>query len=82
MIILKFFQFTIGLSALVHIMIIIFLLYVHIVFQVYLLTKEEGGRTKAITPYMNLQMFSRTWDCAAQVLFPGKEMVMPGEDAK
>ncbi|XP_075220300.1 elongation factor Tu-like [Lycorma delicatula] len=50
--------------------------------QVYLLTKEEGGRVKPVTPFMNLQMFSRTWDIAAQVLLPGKEMVMPGEDAK
>ena len=27
-------------------------------------------------------MFSRTWDCATQVVIPGKDMVMPGEDAK
>uniref|UniRef100_A0A8W7PGL9 Elongation factor Tu, mitochondrial n=1 Tax=Anopheles coluzzii TaxID=1518534 RepID=A0A8W7PGL9_ANOCL len=28
------------------------------------------------------QMFSRTWDCATQVQIPGKDMIMPGEDAK
>lgn len=50
--------------------------------QIYVLTKEEGGRTKPLVPYMNLVMFSRTWDTAAQVLIPGKEMIMPGEDAK
>jgi translation elongation factor EF-Tu-like GTPase len=32
--------------------------------------------------YIQLQMFSRTWDVAAQVSIPDKEMVMPGEDAK
>jgi len=50
--------------------------------QVYILTKEEGGRTKPFTSYFQLMMFSRTWDCSAQVLIPGKDMVMPGEDAK
>lgn len=50
--------------------------------QVYLLTKEEGGRPKPVIPFMQLHMFSKTWDCAAQVSIPGKEMVMPGEDAK
>lgn len=48
----------------------------------YLLTKEEGGRNKPILPYMQLQMFSRTWDCAIQINTFGKEMIMPGEDAK
>ncbi|BES97744.1 Elongation factor 1-alpha 1 [Nesidiocoris tenuis] len=52
----------------------------HIKTQVYLLTKEEGGRNKPIVPYMQVSMFSRTWDCSAQVHIPGKEMVMPGED--
>ncbi|KAK9504037.1 hypothetical protein O3M35_010478 [Rhynocoris fuscipes] len=54
----------------------------HVETQVYLLTKEEGGRSKPVIPYMQVHMFSRTWDCAVQVLIPGKEMVMPGEDAK
>lgn len=50
--------------------------------QVYILSKEEGGKAKPFTTYMQLQMFSRTWDCAAQVVVPDKEMVMPGEDSK
>jgi len=49
--------------------------------QVYVLTKDEGGRAKPFTTYIQMQAFSKTWDCAAQVLIPGKDMVMPGEDA-
>lgn len=48
--------------------------------QVYVLSKEEGGRSKPFTSFIQLQMFSRTWDCASQVIIPSKEMVMPGED--
>lgn len=48
---------------------------------VYILSKEEGGRSKPFTSYIQLQMFSMTWDCATQVTIPDKEMVMPGEDA-
>lgn len=47
-----------------------------------MLTKEEGGRAKPVTNFYQLQMFSRTWDCASQVNIEGKEMIMPGEDAK
>lgn len=54
----------------------------HIESQVYLLSKEEGGRPKPFTSYIQLQMFSKTWDCAVQVIVPDKEMVMPGEDSK
>lgn len=54
----------------------------HIEAQVYILNKEEGGRAKPFTSYFQLQMFSKTWDCAAQVTLEGKEMVMPGEDTK
>ncbi|KAK7864768.1 hypothetical protein R5R35_012264 [Gryllus longicercus] len=51
--------------------------------QVYILTKEEGGRSRPFTSFIQLQMFSRTWDCASQVTIPdNKEMVMPGEDTK
>lgn len=50
--------------------------------QVYILSKDEGGRTKPIVNYNQVQMFCRTWDTACQVLVPEKEMVMPGEDAK
>ncbi|XP_046964766.1 elongation factor Tu [Vanessa cardui] len=48
---------------------------------VYILSKEEGGRSKPFTSFIQLQMFSMTWDCATQVTIPQKEMVMPGEDA-
>lgn len=54
----------------------------HFESQVYILTKEEGGRAKPFTSFIQLMMFSRTWDCATQVVIPGKDMVMPGEDAK
>ncbi|XP_044754591.1 elongation factor Tu [Coccinella septempunctata] len=50
--------------------------------QVYILSKEEGGRARPITNYTQLQMFCRTWDTACQVLVPDKEMVMPGEDSR
>lgn len=50
--------------------------------QVYILSKDEGGRHKPFMSFIQLQMFSRTWDCAAQVAIPDKEMIMPGEDAK
>lgn len=50
--------------------------------QVYILNKDEGGRHKPFTSFIQLQMFSRTWDCATQVQIPDKEMIMPGEDAK
>ncbi|KAJ9593816.1 hypothetical protein L9F63_027541, partial [Diploptera punctata] len=54
----------------------------HVEAQVYILSKEEGGRQKPFTSYIQLQMFSRTWDVATQVIIPDKEMVMPGEDTK
>ncbi|KAF7282256.1 hypothetical protein GWI33_003052 [Rhynchophorus ferrugineus] len=50
--------------------------------QVYVLNKEEGGRSKPFTSYIQLQMFCRTWDTAVQVIVVDKEMVMPGEDSK
>lgn len=56
--------------------------YDHVEAQVYVLSKEEGGRPKPFTNYFQPQMYSKTWDCAAQVLVPDKEMVMPGEDAR
>jgi elongation factor Tu len=52
----------------------------HLEAKVYILSKEEGGRHKPFTSFIQLQMFSRTWDCATQVVIPGKDMVMPGED--
>lgn len=56
--------------------------YDHVEGQVYILTKEEGGRTKPFTSFLNMQVYSKTWRCSAQIVIPGKEMVMPGEDAK
>jgi elongation factor Tu len=50
--------------------------------QVYVLTKEEGGRSKPFMSYAQMQMFSKTWDMPIRVKIPDKEMVMPGEDAK
>uniref|UniRef100_A0A8C1SS59 Elongation factor Tu n=1 Tax=Cyprinus carpio TaxID=7962 RepID=A0A8C1SS59_CYPCA len=50
--------------------------------QVYVLSKEEGGRHKPFCTNFMPIMFSHTWDMACIVqLLPGKEMVMPGEDA-
>lgn len=50
--------------------------------KVYLMTKEEGGREKPITPTYQPQLYSKTWDVASRVKFPqGKDLFMPGEDA-
>jgi elongation factor Tu len=49
--------------------------------KIYLLTKEEGGRDKPVTPTYQPQIFSKTWDMATKIKFPeGKELAMPGED--
>ncbi|KAI1884749.1 hypothetical protein AGOR_G00229710 [Albula goreensis] len=49
--------------------------------QVYILSKEEGGRHKPFVTNFMPVMFSLTWDMACRVTLPGdKEMVMPGED--
>lgn len=56
--------------------------YDHIEAQVYVLNKDEGGRSKPFTSFIQMQMFSRTWDSAVQITIPDKEMVMPGEDSK
>ncbi|EFN84507.1 Elongation factor Tu, mitochondrial [Harpegnathos saltator] len=53
----------------------------HLEAQIYLLTKEEGGRKKPIANLIQLQMFSKTWDIAAQcTIVGGKDIAMPGED--
>ncbi|KAK9886035.1 hypothetical protein WA026_014822 [Henosepilachna vigintioctopunctata] len=54
----------------------------HLETQVYVLSKEEGGRPKPFTSYFQPQMFCLTWDTSCQVTIPDKEMVMPGEDSK
>ncbi|XP_062387821.1 elongation factor Tu, mitochondrial [Sardina pilchardus] len=49
--------------------------------QVYVLSKDEGGRHKPFVTNFMPVMFSLTWDMACRVTLPGdKEMVMPGED--
>ncbi|XP_011635660.1 elongation factor Tu, mitochondrial-like [Pogonomyrmex barbatus] len=55
--------------------------YDHVEAQVYILSKEEGGRKKPIANMIQVQMFCRTWDVAAQCLIVGKDMAMPGEDS-
>jgi len=51
--------------------------------QIYILTKEEGGRH---TPFMNgykPQFYIRTTDVTGEVVLPaGTEMIMPGDDVK
>ncbi|XP_069508252.1 elongation factor Tu, mitochondrial [Ambystoma mexicanum] len=52
-----------------------------IVSQVYILSKEEGGRHKPFVTNFMPVMFSLTWDMACRVILPpNKELVMPGED--
>ncbi|CAK6963254.1 elongation factor Tu%2C mitochondrial [Scomber scombrus] len=49
--------------------------------QVYVLSKEEGGRHKPFVSNFMPVMFSLTWDMACKITLPeDKEMVMPGED--
>ncbi|XP_062993900.1 elongation factor Tu, mitochondrial [Elgaria multicarinata webbii] len=49
--------------------------------QIYVLSKEEGGRHKPFLSNFTPVMFSLTWDMACRVELPsGKELVMPGED--
>ncbi|XP_072889525.1 elongation factor Tu, mitochondrial isoform X2 [Hemitrygon akajei] len=49
--------------------------------QVYVLSKEEGGRHKPFVTNFMPVMFSLTWDMVCRVELPkGKELVMPGED--
>lgn len=50
--------------------------------QVYILKKEEGGRSKSFASFALMSIFSKTWDCSAQVLVPEGSIVMPGTHAK
>jgi elongation factor Tu len=54
----------------------------HVEAQVYILTKDEGGRTKPIIDFAQVQIYSTTWDCPAQITIPEKKLIMPGEDDK
>jgi len=52
--------------------------------QVYVLGKDEGGGEEPFTDDLQLMMYSKTWNVITNVKITseGKEMVMPGEDAK
>ncbi len=51
--------------------------------QVYILTKEEGGRHKPFFTGYRPQFYIRTTDVTGEIKLPdGVEMVMPGDDAK
>jgi len=51
--------------------------------QVYVLTKEEGGRHKAFFTGYRPQFYIRTMDVTGTIALPeGVEMVMPGDDVK
>jgi elongation factor Tu len=51
--------------------------------QVYVLTKDEGGRHKAFFTGYRPQFFIRTMDVTGSVTLPeGVEMVMPGDDVR
>ena len=50
--------------------------------QIYLLTKEEGGRSKPVLPYFQTVMYNKTWNMPASIEIPDREMVMPGEDTR
>ncbi|XP_064904114.1 elongation factor Tu, mitochondrial isoform X2 [Columba livia] len=55
----------------------------HVEAQVYVLSPQEGGRHKPFVANYSPVMFSQTWDIACRVLLPpGKELVLPGEDAR
>ncbi|CAO1413112.1 unnamed protein product [Diamesa tonsa] len=47
----------------------------------YLLTRNEGGRSKPITSKYIQQLFSRTWNVPSRIDFPSDCMLMPGDHA-
>lgn len=50
--------------------------------QVYMLKKEEGGKSLPFLSMLRGHCFSKTWDCPVELNVIGKDMIMPGEDAK
>ena len=48
--------------------------------QIYVLTKEEGGRHSPFFSGYRPQFYFRTTDVTGVVTFEGREMVMPGDD--
>lgn len=58
----------------------------HFQANVYLLTKDEGGRDKPLTKKFQTIMYSKTWDMPTRINFPNEEeddsrLIMPGENA-
>lgn len=52
----------------------------HYVAQIYLLSRDEGGRSAPITNKYIQQLFSQTWNVACRIdLAEGCSMIMPGE---
>eukprot|EP00730_Choanoeca_flexa_P007969 TRINITY_DN12418_c0_g2_i10.p3 TRINITY_DN12418_c0_g2~~TRINITY_DN12418_c0_g2_i10.p3 ORF type:complete len:427 (+),score=122.69 TRINITY_DN12418_c0_g2_i10:52-1332(+) len=49
--------------------------------QMYILSKEEGGRHTPFVDGYRPQMFTRTGDITCNISLPEGKMVMPGEDA-
>lgn len=60
----------------------LFKMHDHVDAQVYVLTKEEGGRSKPFVPFSVLRIYSKTWDYSAQVNITDGNIVMPGEHSK
>lgn len=54
----------------------------HVETQVYMLKKEEGGKSLPFLSMLRGHCFCKTWDCAVEINVAGKDMIMPGEDAK
>ncbi|KAH9426235.1 elongation factor Tu-like [Dermatophagoides pteronyssinus] len=54
----------------------------HVETQIYMLKKEEGGKNLPFLSLLRGHCFCRTWDCAVELNIVGKDMIMPGEDAK
>lgn len=50
--------------------------------SMYLLTRQEGGRTKPMTSKYIQQLFSRTWNVPARIDFPNDAMLMPGDHSQ
>jgi len=54
----------------------------HFEAQIYLLSKEEGGKSKPITPWSQVITFCNTWNQPALIEIPDKDLLMPGEDGR
>ncbi len=57
----------------------------HVEAQLYVLNKDEGGVAVPIVDYTVTRIYSKTWDCSANVRIANlneREMIMPGEDGK